>query len=161
MNYQRIYSPNDIRSFTTAAPFRLGKNLWSLRKGLSAENAVFSLDITPQISTSNNHGTKPTSFDVVYSVSGANLTSAPTDSLSVNSFANAANPTVTALTLTGGPYPTAVNSTGQVYVLRRTISGADYINTGVSAMNLELTFPCDANTILDILAVNINFTWQN
>jgi hypothetical protein len=159
--YQVIYGPTELRTFSTAAPNRFAPNIWSLRKGLSAESAVFSLTMTPQLSTTTNHGTKVTALDVIYSVSGADLTAAPTDSLAIVHYANGAKPTLTQQTLAGGSYSTAVNNVpGQTYVVHRTISSPIFINSGASTLNLELTFPCDNNTILDILGINVEFSWQ-
>ena len=157
-DFQQIYSPQCLRSYSTTAPFRLSSGLWSVRKALNAETAVFLLELQPAIETTSNKGTKLNAFDVIYSVTGSALTAAPSDSLKIKHFANAAAPSLTPVTVGGSSYSTAAQTGGQTYVVHRTITTPTYLNTAVSSYSLELTFPCDTNSTLDLLGVNIYYT---
>ena len=153
--FQKLLSPNEFRSYSSTAPFRYSAGLWSIRKALNAENAVFSLDISPEIDSKK--GTKLTAFDVIYRVSGGNLTAALTDKLVIKTFANLTNPMVTPVAVNGSAYPTATAAT--TYVVHRTLTNPVFLTTNVSGYNLELTFACSNATVLDILGLNIAYTF--
>jgi hypothetical protein len=152
---QQLYGPDELHSYSSSGLQRFSPNLWSLRKALNAESAIFKLDIRPEIEVAAGKGFKMTAYDVIYSVTQQALTATPTDRLAINSFANAAVPTVTNITVGGASFPTAINTGSQVNVVHRTVTTPAFLTTTDSKVDLELVFPCDTNTILDIFGVNI------
>jgi hypothetical protein len=160
-NFQRFETPWSIRSFTSASPYRLSKNLWSLRKGASEEKAVFTIDLNPEITTRAGKGFRLIGYDVVYAVSGSELAGAPTDALSLNTFVSGLAPTVTSLTVTGAAFSTAALSDGRTYVVHRELQNPRYVNNPTSSLNLELTFPCSTTSVLDLFGVNLWYSKNN
>lgn len=163
-NHQQWYSVDMLRSFSELKPMRVGSsNLWCKRKALNQESALFALDIAPQINTSDNKGYEIIKYEVVYAVSGAALTSAPTDNLSITQFTNNAAPTLTRLAFSGASFPTAISSPGTTYVVTRSLSAPVYVTpvTPPNKLSLELTFPCDQSTALDIYGIMIHYVSSN
>jgi hypothetical protein len=156
---QKTLTPFGFQTFSSAQPNRFSHGLWSLRKATADENAVFHVPIIPEVLTNNGHGFEMTSYDVIYGVSGQALAGTPTDNLVTKKFVNAALPTITNTAVGGSAYQTAINTVlGQTYVIHRTITTPAFINTADTSMALELVFPCNIGTILDIYGVNIYFT---
>ena len=85
------------------------------------------------------------------------LPAAPSDRLVLKHFVNATPPVLTAIALTGGPYPSAAMSAQQPYVVHRTVTNPAYLNSAASAYTLELTFPSSAGSVLDLFALNLYY----
>lgn len=161
-NHQQFLSVENFRSYSDAKVLRIAPDVWCLRKAPNAESAVFSVDVCPQYNTAANGGYKLISFDVVYAVSGAALTAAPTEVLSTLSFVDSKAPTVTKFAIGGSAYKTTLNATtGQTYVVNRTITSPVLINSGTSKTSIEFVFPCDTNTLLDIYGINLRYNTAN
>ncbi len=157
-NCQMLYGPDELHSYSASGLQRFAPNLWSLRKALNAESAIFKLDLRPEIEVSAGKGFKITGYDVIYAVTQQALTATPTDRLATNSFTNAAVPTVTNIPVGGSSFPTAINTGSQVNVVHRTVTTPAFLTTSTAKVNLELIFPCNTNTILDIFGVNVEYT---
>jgi hypothetical protein len=116
------------------------------------------VDLTNELRTTASKGFELIGYSVVYGVSTTALTATPTDSLGVKTFANNTPVSVSAIAAAGDSFQTAVQS--NPYVINQTVSSPSFLNSTLSAVTLEVSFPTDTTTVLDFYGVGLQFTRQ-
>lgn len=152
-----VLGANDVMvSGGTWTITRIAASNYSLDKTAAADTTYISADITDLIRTASSKGLRLTSFDVVYFIGTAALSS---HSRALNSVTYTDNTAVAVASFGGTLSGTLATATqANPYLTTITVGTPAYLNTDDSKINIELTVTAAATSVYKFYGLVLNFT---
>jgi len=130
---------------------------WSYNKTAATDNSILGFDITPIMRTTSNKGYELTSFNVFWTLTGANLNSHSASLTQVT--AGSGTYTTTAIVLTGSGTLSSATGTGIIEGSCPLTTPA-YLNSNNSKYIIELSINAPSGSSYSFFGITLNFNYS-